>query len=748
MTQQKIITIIFGKKSCLSQALRNKIKNSFITTIDDFLNEKKIFEECKNKKINIIINSFYPSSKLSEIISYYQFYKKSIEDLSRLLDSLHFFSINRIIYSSSSSIYNSYNNFKKKDTQNKKIYSSSKFACENLIVNYCQKKNISFNICRIFNMYGNNDSFSIISKIIKCYRTRNKLLLNNNGKSIRDFINVNDVANTYKNILSSDISGIVDLGNGFGYEIKDILMKIGIKNFNITNLKTEEEVCSIAKNIYQKIAIPKKKSSLEGYIKKKLRIKKSLKFTKIYSSKKNLINETIEGNIIYGAGNAGIQLCDILEKNNKDSVYCFVDDNRKLQNKKIKNKKIISFDNLFQLSQNIIVPNIIIAIPSLSYVTLFELLDKLRSLALNVSFLPLKKITNDKIFLEDLQDAKLVDLFQRKISKIDQKILRGLDKKTILVTGAGGSIGSELCLQLSKQNIKKIIALDISELALYNLQNKTFNSKKIVFILGSILDEKLIKFLYNKYKINTIFHTAAFKHLDILENNILQAVQNNIYGTLNLLKCMINKKINFVLISTDKAAKPSSILGLSKRIAEITTQSYFSKYNTNIVRFGNVFGSQGSAINLFINQINNGGPVTITNKKVKRFFMSIQEACNLVMHCSQLKLKSQIFILNMGKPLLLLDIIKKLIFYKTKNIPNLNIEIKEIGLKPGEKIVEVLTLSNRLLKTAHPDILSSREPLYSVKELNHFFSNLQDAMSTRNNSKIKLCMKNFLKNEL
>ena len=429
-------------------------------------------------------------------------------------------------------------------------------------------------------------------------------------------------------------------------------------------------------------------------------------------------------------------------------MHCFVDDNYKLLNKKIKNKKIISFADLLHLSQYSTIPNIIIAIPSLNYDTLFKLLDKLRPLALSVSFLPLKKIANDKIFLENIQDAKLVDLFQRKISKIDEKLLRGLDNKTILVTGAGGSIGSELCLQLSKKNIKKIIALDNSELALYNLQKKTLNSKKINFILGSILDEKLIKFLYTKYKINTIFHTAAFKHVSILENNILQAVQNNIYGTLNMLKCLINKKINFVLISTDKAAKPSSILGLTKRIAEITAQTYFSDYNIKIVRFGNVFGSQGSAINLFIDQINRGGPVTITNKKVKRFFMSIQEACNLVIQCSQLKSKSQIFILNMGKSLLLLDIIKKLILYKIKNNPNLNIGIKEIGLKPGEKIEEVLTISNRLFKTNHPDILSSKEPLYSVEELNRFFSNLQVAVSASNNNKIKFCMNNFLKNEL
>ena len=189
---------------------------------------------------------------------------------------------------------------------------------------------------------------------------------------------------------------------------------------------------------------------------------------------------------------------------------------------------------------------------------------------------------------------------------------------------------------------------------------------------------------------------------------------------------------------------------MTKRIAEILVQSYFSNYNVKIVRFGNVFGSQGSAINLFIDQINGGGPVTITNKKVKRFFMSIQEACNLVLQCSQLQSKSRIFILNMGKPILLLDIIHKLMSQKINRNFQLdkNIEIKEIGLKRGEKLQEILTISNNLSKTINPDILSCKEPIYSTSKLNHFFSNLELATSTFDDKKIKSCMKDFLKKEL
>lgn len=750
MNNIKHKTIIFGARSFLSQEIKKKIKNSFIINIDSFLKNKEIIKEYRNQKINIIINSFFPSSQLSYIASYDIFCKKSINNLCKLLDALQFFLINRIIYSSSSSIYNSYNNYLKKDFSNRRLYSSFKFACENILVNFCQNNNIKYNIARIFNMYGNNDNFSIINKIIKSYQSQNTLYLNNKGNSIRDFINVKEVVNIYKKLLLSNYNGILDVGKGYGYKINNIIEKIGVNNFNIKNLKVDENNSSIAQSIFSNTYNHSNKNNLENYIKNKLQIKKKLKFDKIYNKKKNTINQTIEGNIIYGAGNAGIQLCDILKKNNKDSVYCFVDDNHKLFKKKIKNTKIISFDDLFELSQHTIIPSIVIAIPSLCYEDLLKLVNKLRPLALNVNFLPLKEITNDKISLDDLQDAKLADLFQRKISKIDKRLLDGLNQQIILVTGAGGSIGSELCYQLSKQNVKKIIALDNSEFALYKLQKKNFNVKKIKFILGNIQDKNLIKFLYNKYKVDTIFHTAAFKHVNILEDNILQAVENNIYGTLNLLKCLNNKKTNFVLISTDKAAKPSSILGMSKRIAEISAQSYFSDYNVKIVRFGNVFGSQGSAINLFIDQINKGGPITITNKKVKRFFMSIQEACNLVIQCSQLKSKFKMFILNMGKSVLLLDIIYKLMSKKINRTIQLNrnIEIKEIGLKRGEKLEEVLTLTNNLSKTVHPDILSCKEPIYSTSELNHFFTNLELAMSRFNNKKIKSCMKSFLKKEL
>lgn len=339
-------------------------------------------------------------------------------------------------------------------------------------------------------------------------------------------------------------------------------------------------------------------------------------------------------------------------------------------------------------------------------------------------------------------------MLERKISKLDRNLIKKLNNKTILVTGAGGSIGKELCKQLSKLKLKKIIALENNELNYYKLKNSHFINKNFKLILGNILDANLLNFLDKKFNIDIIFHTAAYKHVNILEKNIYPAVENNIFGTLNLLETFKNKNKKFVLISTDKAARPKNILGFTKRISEIISQNYSSRLKICIVRFGNVFGSQGSAINLFIEQINKGGPVTITNKKVKRYFMSINEACNLVIQSSQINGDLKIFILNMGKPIKIIDIIKKLINYKKQKNPHSKIKIKEIGLGSSEKLSEKLTYTNKLAKTIHPDILMAREPEYSRQDLDNFLKELKKNFQGFNEIGMKRSLKKFLKKEI
>ena len=739
-------TIIFGKKSILSQELKKQINDVSIYSLEDFL-DSKIYKKLDNlKKYNIVINSFYPSSQLSNISSYEFFYKKSITSLSKFLDIFPKNNINKIIYSSSASIYNSFNNYNKISTNNREIYSSTKLACENLIVNYSKKNQIRFNIARIFNMYGKNDNFSIISKIIKTYKSKDKIILNNEGNSIRDFIHVKDVTEIYKKLLKSDFSGALDIGNGYGNQIKDIILKLGIGNFKIKNVKFREQNNSIAKI---NLNFLRKNNSLENFLKKELKITKPIPLKRIESYKKNLLNDYIEGSIIYGAGNAGKQLNKILSQNNNSSVYCFVDDNKNLINSSIDKKKIISYEDLVILSKEKIITNITIAIPSLNKIKLKHLINKINPLTMGVNFLPMKnELINDEISINDVNEGQLIDLLERKISKIDNKLIAGLNNKSILVTGAGGSIGSELVDQLTKLKVKNIIALDNSELALYNLEKNILKKDKVKFILGSISDDSLIKYLCNTYKINVVFHAAAYKHVNILENNISKAVENNIFGTLNLIKSIKGEKANIIIISTDKAAKPKSVLGLTKRISEIISGMYFKDLKINIVRFGNVFGSQGSAINLFIEQINKGGPITITDKKVKRYFMSVKEACNLVLQGSQLKVNGKILILNMGKSIYVIDIINKLINFKKQKNPSCVIKIKKTGLKIGEKMEEILSITKKLSKTNHPDIMIANEPGYSLKKIETLLTKLQNLSQNQKEQNLKKEMKSFLRQEI
>ena len=326
-----------------------------------------------------------------------------------------------------------------------------------------------------------------------------------------------------------------------------------------------------------------------------------------------------------------------------------------------------------------------------------------------------------------------------------------MKNKIVLVTGAGGSIGSELVVQLLISG-SIVIALDHSELALYNLKKKLdFNYKKknLKIILGSINDRDYLVKIKKLYKIDVIFHAAAYKHVNILENNVELAIQNNIFGTLNLLQTFNSRKFEIIVISTDKAVKPISILGATKRISEIISQdfqkkdNYFSKIK--IVRFGNVFGSQGSAIELFINQLNTNQEITITDFKVKRYFMSIKEACNLVLSVTRQKKLGRIYILNMGKQILVKNIIEKLA--ELKKIDKLKLKIKEIGLQKGEKLNEELSINKKLIKTNNNEIYIANEPIYSHNDVNELLNKINENIYIKKDYYLKKLLFNFLYKE-
>jgi UDP-N-acetyl-D-glucosamine 4,6-dehydratase len=738
-------TYILGKNSYLSNKLKKKIKNCFVFSLQD-----KSLNNINFNNSNIIINSFYSSLKLDQINNYESFVNKSIYEVSKFLDQIKKYNINKIIYTSSSSVYNSINEEDLSDERNRKLYASTKYNTENLLKNFCHTNNIRLNITRIFNIFGNEEKFSIISKIINCYKSnKDQLDLINNGESIRDFIHIDNVVNIYKQLLKSKDVGIIDIGSGFGFKISDIIKLLGKQNFKIRYLKKKESNFSIAQNV--KFELDKKKS-LENFLRKKLRLRKNIHFDKIFSNKKNLFQDYVQGSIIYGGGEAGRKLLKIYKQTNKDFVSFFVDDKKKYFKKRtIDGKKILSFQELVKLSKTKIINNIIIAIPSLSPLKLRNLIDKITPLTMNIS------IVNSNLFgqnsylnLSDVTDTILSNLLKRKpIIKLN--LQKTISKKTILITGAGGSIGSELVKQAMGSG-SKVIALDHSELALYNLEKslkENFNLKNIKIILGSILDKKLLKFINENNNIDIVFHAAAYKHVNILENNISLAIKNNIFGTLNILNQFNKKKLKIVIISTDKAARPKSILGATKRISEIICQNFqkSSLYYSDIkiVRFGNVFGSKGSAIELFIEQINKQLPITLTDYSAKRYFMSIREACNLVIQSTTLSNKGKIFILNMGKQVFMRDIIFKLA--EMKNIRKEELNIKKIGLNKGEKLSEELSIGKQFLKTSNKDIFEVNEPLYEKNKIQNLISQLDKNIYSQNQEILKKIIFSFLVGE-
>lgn len=470
-----------------------------------------------------------------------------------------------------------------------------------------------------------------------------------------------------------------------------------------------------------------------------------------------MVKNIIKGTIIYGAGNAGKQVCDLLLKKNKKSIYCFIDRDIKKIGTTYKSIKIHSEKKLIEISEKYIIPNIIIAIPSINKERGKKLFDNLNKISQSIYNLPLKTEYNtNQINLNDLQRSEYFKIFSIKSFKLSNKYFNSLKKKSILITGAGGSIGSELVFQLSRISNNKIICLDNSELFLFNLKNNSnLDKKKIKLVLGNINDKFLIKQIIKKEKINLIFHAAAYKHLNFLEQNPKQAIENNILGTLNLIdscNSFKNRKIKIINISTDKAVNPSSVLGLSKRISEIVclNKSYDKNSKLNIcnVRFGNVFGSKGSVVNLFLEKINNGDQIEITNKNVRRFFMSINQACNLVIAASQQKYKFKTFVFNMGKPVKIYDLLKKMIKLKLNNYEPFKIKIVETGLKKGEKITEKLSLSRKKINTEIKNIFTVIEPKYDYKNTNKLIEDIKNNMINNNINKTINIIKIFLKNEI
>ena len=450
----------------------------------------------------------------------------------------------------------------------------------------------------------------------------------------------------------------------------------------------------------------------------------------------NLFEKKIKKSIvIYGAGEAGCLLLKTFRYSNNYNILFFVDDSKRLINRTIDGIPIYSPEILFEKKKNI--DMIYLAIPSLDKSKKIKILNKLKDLSMKVLFLPsIKQITEGELQYENFRPIKAEDLLGRDPIKPNENLMKeSLSNKVICVSGAGGSIGSEICKQIINYFPKFLILIDSCEENLYLISKElsSLNEKnniKIKAVLINICDIDRLNDLFIKYKIDILYHAAAYKHVPLVEANPISGMSNNIFSTINL--CELSKKYKIekmVFISSDKAVRPSNIMGATKRVCEIIVKSYSIYSNKNnlstifsSVRFGNVLGSSGSVVPLFSKQIKKGGPITLTHPDIIRYFMTVQEAAQLVIQSSALAIGGEIFLLDMGSPVSILSLAKKMISLsglklKDKNSKKGDIEIKMTGLRPGEKLYEELLIDKKSEKTENPLIFKDLEKELDYLEL-------------------------------
>ena len=728
-----IENIILGQNSLITKHLSKHLKNTNIFSANN-LNEKNFNKIKEKKRINLIFNNFYPSKNLNTLNT--KDYKKlcalSLEKISMILEKVPPSRINKIIYTSSASVYRIPENLsnQKNDNFNRELYSSFKLAAEKMILNFANKKKKNYYILRLFNLYGDTrDKFSFIEKLIRLKKSNQKINLINNGNSIRDFIHVKDIAQIYKLLIEKKIKkGIYDLGTGKGYLIKDIIDYLNFSKSKIIKLNNINEIHnSIAKTRNLPEVLKNYKFlNLGVYLKRSLKINKKV-ISPIANYSNYTINHISNGTIIYGAGHAGKQIYHELRRNNED-VSFFVDDDLKKQNTYYENTPIISYRNLVEIKKKFEIKRIFLTIPSLDKKSQKNMIMKLKTNFFDVRYLPEKKfLISDKIDMEDLNINEINSILNRKEIKL--KRIKKLNTKTVLVTGAAGTIGSEICRQLLQHNVKKIIAVDKSEIGIYNQQKKILG-KKILFFLLDVNEYSFLDKIIKDNKVDMIFHAAAYKHVNILENNIFSAVKNNVFATFNVCQLAVKNSCEMIFISTDKAANPISILGYTKKVAEKVCENFNAniknKKKIKIVRFGNVFGSSGSAINDFLDKINSGKTIEITSKKASRYFMTAMEACHLVLQTTTINSKGNIFILNMGKPINILNLAKNLGKIKMKLNNKYVFKYKETGLKPGEKLNETLMDDKESLRRVSKEIFMVYNKKSNIKKFSLYFEKLKD----------------------
>ena len=468
--------------------------------------------------------------------------------------------------------------------------------------------------------------------------------------------------------------------------------------------------------------------------------------------------------IIYGAGSAGRSVASALLTNKDVRILGYLDDDESLQGMYVNNYPVLGginyIQNIGKTSKQL---SILLAAPSMETSRRREVLRILEENSISVRSLPpLNEIAIGITNAQKIENLRPEELLDREPIELDfKKIKKVLNGKNILITGAGGSIGSELSRQIFKLNPKQIILLDHSELNLYNIHNQlkeyiNHGSLKVDLVpkLGSILDEEFLQRIFQNYEIDSIYHAAAYKHVSLVEQNIIQGTKNNVIGTYNLATIASKNEIKSLIhISTDKAVRPTNFMGASKRLAELVIQGIVDQADSNLkytmVRFGNVLGSSGSVIPLFKKQIEEGGPVTVTHKDVTRFFMTISEASQLVIDAGTQAKGGEVFVLDMGEPVKINDLAKRMIRLSGYSVGNnfqddYSIDIDYIGLRSGEKLKEELILGNNLDPTINAKVLKANEEFLNWDRVQDMINKIRVAISDNDTEKIKKLMLEYV----
>ena len=450
---------------------------------------------------------------------------------------------------------------------------------------------------------------------------------------------------------------------------------------------------------------------------------------------------------IYGAGRAGLQTALSMFSSNEYNPVLFFDDSPELQGTSIASIRVYNPEKAIELMEANECYQLLFAIPSVSIQKRQQIIKRFEQKGIQLKIVPgLNAIVDGKVRIENIREVGVEDLLGRDPVPADEKLIESsVAHKTFLVTGAGGSIGSELCRQILHRRPKTLIIFEQSEYALYCIE-KEFkalgHSTEIIPILGNVLRTEDIRYVIEHYHVDTVFHAAAYKHVPLVESNIISGIYNNVFGTLSVLKAIQNTSVTkFMLISTDKAVRPTNVMGATKRIAEMLVHSYSVSPGTktiySMVRFGNVLGSSGSVIPLFKEQIKFGGPVTVTHPEITRYFMTIPEAAELVLQASAMANGGDLFVLDMGEPVKITDLAANMIRLSGFTIrnpenPEGDIEIKFVGLRPGEKLYEELLISNASSTTEHPRIMKATEQGLETTQLITLTEQLKNSCDSNN----------------